>query len=66
MVAAFELSSPDLSEFGNSPAGRALRKARIDADSNFLAAFDSPDVPGGDSTTHVSSPIPFNCQPSSS
>ena len=66
MVAAFELSSPDLSEFGNSPAGRALRKARIDAESNFLAAFDSPDVPGGDSTTHVSSPIPFNCQPSSS
>ena len=47
-AAAFALSSPDQSTFGNSPAGRALRKAR-EASANeaiFLAAFeDSPAPP---------------------
>ena len=39
--AAYPMSSPDPSDFGNSPAGRALRKARIDCDeSKYFAAFD--------------------------
>ena len=46
---AFALSSPDPSDFGNSPAGRALRKARIDCDeSKYFAPFaissPEPDV----------------------
>ena len=42
-AAAFALSSPDVSEFGSSPAGRALRKAREECDSVFFAPFqDSP------------------------
>ena len=42
--AAFALSSPDESNFGLSPAGRALRQAREDADSVYFAPFimDSP------------------------
>ena len=42
-AAAFAASSPDESAFGNSPGGRALRKARCDCDSLLFAAFaDSP------------------------
>ena len=39
--AAYPMSSPDPSDFGNSPSGRALRKARIDCDeSKYFAAFE--------------------------
>jgi hypothetical protein len=45
-TAAFVLSSPDQSEFGSSPAGRALRKARDDCRRNFSSAFqESPNSP---------------------
>ena len=38
-AAAFALSSPDESAFGSSPAGVALRAARQNCDSMFLAPF---------------------------
>ena len=50
-LAAFALSSPDPSDFGSSPAGSALRKARIDCERAFLAAFE-----GSPSSTRESSP----------
>ena len=42
-AAVFAMSSPDGSDFGSSPAGRALRQARADCDRAFFAPFeDSP------------------------
>ena len=42
-AAAFAFDSPDVSSFGNSPSGRALRKARETCDAIFFAPFeDSP------------------------
>ena len=42
-AAVFAMSSPDGSDFGSSPAGRALRQARADCAMAFFAPFeDSP------------------------
>ena len=52
-VAAFALSSPDVSDFGSSPAGRALVEAREEYDSAYLDAFK--DTPSPQSAKHSTS-----------
>ena len=49
-LAAFALSSPDPSDFGSSPAGSALRKARNDCERVFLAAFEGSPSSHGESS----------------
>lgn len=65
-AAAFALSSPDASDFGASPSGRALRKARDDYVNDFFEAFQGSSLeasplpykndPGIVSTTHLGQP----------
>ena len=52
-VAAFALSSPDVSDFGSSPAGRALVEAREEYDSAYFDAFK--DTPSPQSAKHSTS-----------